>query len=192
MILGSLSALAGILLLAHVWQGGNRRPRRRHQLLRATALGLLAFAVVLIADATGPARAVAIALLIMMLTAALILAPLGWQAWRARRTAAERIPAVTSPRPDAPTVARVVWIALLAGPVSGIATIATAAALGHLATGWSPADRVGFVTVLAPLLWALLAVFATYAATLYRRTLIITGTLGTALALAWLSMGGAS
>jgi hypothetical protein len=124
--------------------------------------------------------------------AAAVLAPLGWQAWRARRTTGERIPAVTSPRPDWPVVARVVWIAFLAGPISGVTAIATAAALSHLATGWSPADRVGFVTVLAPLLWALLAVLATYGATLYRRTLIITGTLGTALALTWLSTGVAS
>lgn len=190
MIIAPFSAVAGILLLAHAWHGASRRPWRRQQLIRGLAFVLLAVAVSLLASATGAVRAIAIALLMMMLTAGAILTPIGWRAWRGQRSATERIPATTSPRPDWPVIARVTWISLLAGPVSGIAALLSAAALSHLATDWSAADRVGFVTVLAPLLWALLAVVATYAASLRQRTLIATGAMATALGLAWLSTGG--
>lgn len=190
--IGHLSAAAGIGLLALIWHGRLSRGQGRHQRLRAAAIGLLALSVPLHAQATGWDRAVALALLAMMLTGAVLVSAVGWREWRSRRAAGERIRHTASARPDRARVARLTWIAVLAGPISGTAAIATSAAINRLATGLAPADRVGLATVLAPLIWAGLAVIATYNLPLLKRSLTVMGALGAALVLAWLgAQGGA-
>ena len=186
------SAGTGVALLAWLSRAGAHRAAWQRHGLRTMGLGFILASAMLATTVTSPPRAMALTLLAAMAVAAAVLAGLGWRAQASNGSGPERLRERIAPRPNGQRVARVAWITLLAGPMSGLAAVATAAALNGLLTGWAPANRVGFVTVLTPLLWAVLAILATDPAPVRRRSLMVGSALAIAGLLAWLSVGAAN
>ncbi len=185
-LLGTAAVLAGVGLLWLSWSAGRDAGTRWRPAARAGGWLLLALSLWPWMTAAGVDRGVALALLAMACIGLLLVGALGLR-HRRQHAAATRMP--RTPRAPAARdkvraepaegvtprrrLLRRAWIVVLAGPASGLAAGLIAFSAYRAATGLAAADRVTLLMLAAPLLWAVLALVATYGTALARRNAII-------------------
>ncbi|MBW3567601.1 MAG: hypothetical protein KY410_06535 [Proteobacteria bacterium] len=189
--------LAGVLLLQYAWRERRAGRRQRRRVVVVVAWLVLALSLAPWTFVAGIDKGAAFAVILFMLAGSALVLRAGLlhstnRNGREREPRANRNGNGGSGNGDGARsrMVRRAWVFLLAGPLSGVASIAASAGLfaaWNTETG-SAANRLACVMLLVPVAWALLATWATYDVSLRARSSIVLGLLLASLTLTYVAM----